>query len=873
MTDQIETTSRQMPSTKENVPRRSRLRLMFKLLLSFALFLGLTGAGAVAVVYDQYSNDLPDYQTLESYKPDITTRVLASDGRLMAEYATEKRIYVPITAIPDPVKKAFLSAEDKSFYSHSGVDFVALARAMLQNVQSIGSDSRPKGASTITQQVAKNFLLTPEPTLDRKIKEAILAFRIEQAFSKDHILELYLNEIYLGQGSYGVAAAALNYFNKGLDELTLAETAYLAALPKAPNNYNSVRFPVAAKARRDWVIGRMLEDDYVTPQQAEDAKAEPITLRKPDETQRVRYGGFFSEEVRRILQSQYGDDALYKGGLYVRTTMDPKLQEIGTRALQNGLIEYDRRHGWRGPVAELPVVNETWKDLLIAVPKPKGMPERWRMAVVLRVDPTEAKLGFEDGFGGQVPLAELTWARPVDKRGQMGATPKKPADILGVGDVILVELKEKNSAGKTYPEGTYALRQIPEVEGALVAMDPHTGRVLAMVGGFSPERSEFNRVTQAKRQPGSAFKPFVYLAALDNGYTPATVILDAPFVYSPGPGQPLWRPKNYGGEYFGPTTLRIGVEKSRNLMTVRLANAVGMETIAQVAEKFGIVERMPTVLSASLGAVETKVIDLTTAYAMLVNGGRRIHPTYIDRIQDRTGKTVFRSDNRPCSDCGGSDTAHIPTVTDDREIMTDPLSAYQMVSILQGVVQRGTGARVSAVGKTVAGKTGTSNDSLDTWFVGFSPDLVVGVFVGFDTPKTLGAREAGSTTAAPIFTAFMKEALADKPDIPFRVPPGINFVRIDRLSGHRAGPGDANAFLEAFKPGTEPSLAPMMIIDGSLPTEGLDPSLWGSDGYYNPAGSGGVIMPWTPIDGGQAPVAPFDPSGGGNAAPDAGGLY
>ncbi|MBE1236726.1 penicillin-binding protein 1A [Phaeovibrio sulfidiphilus] len=846
---------------------------MFKLFLSLALFFTVSGAGAGAVVYDRYSADLPDYQALEKYEPDITTRVLASDGRLMAEYATEKRIYVPIDAMPDRIRKAFIAAEDKNFYTHSGVDFVAMVRAMGQNVESLGSGRRPKGASTITQQVAKNFLLTPAPTLDRKIKEAILAFRIEQAFSKDYILELYLNEIFLGMRSYGVAAAALNYFNKSLDELTLGETAFLAALPKGPNNYHPERHPEAAKARRDWVLQRMQEDGYITAAEADAARAEPIVLRSRDETQSARNAGFFSEEVRRIVQARFGDDALYKGGLYVRTTMDPALQEMATRALQNGLMEYDRRHGWRGPVARLPGVDDQWAENLKAVSRPQGMPSRWRMAVVLRVDPTEVKLGFEDGYGGQIPMSEMTWARPVNERGQMGATPKKPSDILAPGDIILVEPREKDARGKALPAGTFSLRQIPAVEGALVAMDPHTGRVLAMVGGFSPERSEFNRVTQALRQPGSVFKPFVYLAALDHGYTPATLILDEPFVYKV-PGAPAWSPRNYGGQFFGPTTLRIGVEKSRNLMTVRLANAVGMDTVAEYAERFGVVEKMPRLLSAALGAVETRVIDITTAYAMLVNGGRRIHPVYIDRIQDRHGVTVFRSDTRPCDECQGTDTAHIPSIEDNREIMTDPLSAYQMVSILQGVVQRGTGARVAAVGKTVAGKTGTSNDSRDTWFVGFSPDLAVGVFVGFDTPRSLGSREAGSTVAAPIFTAFMKEALAGKPDIPFRVPPGINFVRIDRLLGYRAGPDDPNAFLEAFKPGTEPSMAQMMTpLDGSMGADGYDdPNLWSDDGYYIGRGQGDPSQPQGP----GVPGAPGGMPGYGeppSTAPVAGDVY
>ncbi|WP_041795624.1 penicillin-binding protein 1A [Pararhodospirillum photometricum] len=843
---------------------------MMRIVLTLALVSLMGGAGGVAVIANRFGGDLPDYRALANYEPAITTRVLASDGRLMAEYAIERRVYVPIQAIPQTVINAFLSAEDKNFYEHSGVDFVGLFRAVVTNVRNVGSGRRPVGASTITQQVAKNFLLSSEVSIDRKVKEAILAFRIEQAFSKDRILELYLNEIYLGQGSYGVAAAAMNYFNKGLDELTVAEAAYLAALPKAPNNYHPTRKAEAARARRNWVLERMAEDGHITKEQAEAGAAEPLVVRERDEARIVRHAEFFSEDVRRQLQARYGEEALYKGGMYVRTTLDPRLQDIATDALRNGLINYDQRHGYRGPVASLPTVNG-WKELLTAIPAPPGLPEMWRVAVVLRLDPGEARLGFTDGYGGSIPTAELAWARPL-QNGRLGAAPRKPADILKVGDVILVEALKANAKGKPYPNGTFALRQMPEVEGALVAMDPHTGRVLAMVGGFSRGRSEFNRATQAKRQPGSAFKPFVYLSALDHGYTPATIILDAPFVYDPGPGQPLWRPKNYSGQYYGPTTLRVGIEMSRNLMTVRLANAVGMDVVAQTAERFGVVETMPRVLAASLGAVETTVMNLTTAYAMLVNGGRRIEPTLIDRIQDRNGKTVYRHDQRPCDTCLASQPGAVPVIVDNREQMTDPLSAYQMVSILQGVVQRGTGSKVRAVGKTVAGKTGTSNDSLDTWFVGFSPDLVCGVFVGYDEPRSLGGHEAGSTTAAPIFTAFMKEALADKPDLPFRVPPGIKFVRIDRHTGQRAGPGSPEALLEAFKPGTEPSDA-QVVIDGSAPTPlGADPATWGAapaDGTLPPVG-GQVLAPvQAPAWEGAAPV----PSGAPETAPSAGGLY
>jgi penicillin-binding protein 1A len=838
---------------------------MIKILVSLVMVTLLGGASGATYLYDKYGDDLPDYTALANYAPAITTRVLAGDGRLMAEYAIEKRVYVPLEAIPQRVRQAFISAEDKSFYTHPGVDFVGLFRAVLTNLKNYGSGRRPVGASTITQQVAKNFLLTNEVSIERKIKEALLAFRIEEAFTKDHILELYLNEIYLGFGSYGVAAAAVNYFNKSLAELTVGEAAFLAALPKAPNNYNPIKKPEAAKARRDWVVERLLEDGNITAEEAEAAKAEPITVRERDEAQVVHNAEFFAEEVRRQLSAQYGEEALYKGGMYVRTTLDPRLQTLATKALRDGLISYDRRHGWRGPVTTIGDVMN-WQTLLPAISVPPGAPEDWRLAVVLRLDKDEVKLGMPDGYGGSIPMKRMEWARKWIEGQRIGNAPKSPKDVLEVGDVVLVEPVLKDDKGKDLPVGTYALRQMPDVEGAMVAMDPHTGRVLAMVGGFSPKRSEFNRATQAKRQPGSAFKPFVYLSALDHGFTPATIIQDAPFVYDPGPGQPLWKPKNYSGQFYGPSTLRMGIELSRNLMTVRLANAVGMDVVAEYAEKFGVVETMPRFLAASLGAVETTVMRMTTAYAMLVNGGRRIDPTLVDRIQDRAGKTIYRHDERPCDACQAVQWSGqgLPSIPDDREIMTDPLSAYQMVSILQGVVQRGTGARVQAVGKSVAGKTGTSNDSFDTWFMGFSPDLVVGVFVGFDVPKTLGSHEAGSTAAAPIFTEFMKAALADKPDIPFRAPAGIKFVRIDRMTGQRASAGSDNVILEAFKPGTEPSVnAASYVIDGSaVPL--------GDYGLYEGTGgqAGTLPMPGTGVPGQAVPRPAF-----GGGAPSAGGLY
>ena len=712
--------------------------------------------------------------------------------------------------------------------------------------------------------MAKNFLLTNEVSIERKIREAILALRIEQAFSKDRILELYLNEIYLGLRSYGVAAASLNYFNKSLDELTIGEAAYLAALPKGPNNYHPVRRYEAAVARRDWVIGRMLEDRHVSPAEADAARAELLEVRSRDETEVVE-AEHFAEEVRRELIELYGEEALYGGGLSVRTTLAPKLQSLAEDSLRAGLMAYDRRHGWRGPVERIEVAEGDWQISLDAVEQPGGTQD-WRLAVVLEVGAKSAALGFQGGEAGRIPMAEMRWAREWRENQRVGPAPKRPADVLAVGDVVLVEALTENSEGEAYEEGTYGLRQVPDVEGGLVALDPHTGRILAMSGGFSYRQSEFNRATQALRQPGSAFKPFVYLAALEQGLAPTTVILDGPFVIDQGAGLGKWKPQNYTDKFYGPTPMRIGIEKSRNLMTVRLAQTIGMETVVDYARRFGVADDMAPLLSMSLGAAETTLLRMTAAYAMLVNGGRRITPTLIDRIQDRLGKTVFRHDERDCAGCRverfGS--AQAPLLPDERETVADPRHVYQIVSMLQGVVERGTATRLKAVGKPLGGKTGTTNDSFDSWFVGFSPDLAVGVFVGFDEPRTLGPKETGSSVAAPIFRDFMKVALAEAPATPFRVPPGISLVRINIESGQPTRAGDPKAILEAFLPGTEPTGQPMPIIGGFQAfgsdayglqqggTLGVNNSL-GNGGIGGGLGAGGL--------GGQAPAPPADADG------------
>jgi penicillin-binding protein 1A len=825
-----------------------RFFLRFTLITMSLLVVAAAGVGGGTLwVLHKFGRDLPDYRQLATYDPQVMTRVHAGDGRLLAEFAIEKRAFVPIEAMPKRIIDAFLSAEDKSFYLHSGIDFTGVARAVVTNLQNIATGRRLVGASTITQQVAKNFLLTNEVSFDRKIKEAILAIRIERAFTKDRILELYLNEIYLGYGSYGVAAAALNYFNKSLNELSVAEAAYLAALPKAPNNYNPVSKHAAAKGRRNWVIGRMLEDGRISPVDAQTASEQPLLVASREETEFVQ-ADYFTEEVRRELVARFGEDQLYQGGLSVRTTLDPKLQGIARDVLRRGLEAYDRRHGYRGVVTTAPAGQRLdtpldWRTFLGTISRPKGAGEK-QLAVVIGIDDAKgyASVGVEDGKLGIIPLEELTWARAaLDEHLKRGPQIKKPSDVLTAGDVVLVEPARPDPKAKDKkPQGNiYSLQQIPAINGGIIAMDPHTGRVLAMVGGYSFESSQFNRATQATRQPGSAFKPFVYLAGLDMGLTPSTRILDAPFVIDQGPGLPKWRPANYSNKFYGASTMRLGIEKSRNLMTVRLAQTIGMDRVAEYAERFGIVDGLPQTLAMSLGAGETTLVRLTTAYAMLVNGGKKITPTLIDRVQDRLGRSVYRHDGRACNDCR-ADAWHnqrVPEIPDNRPQITDPASAFQVVSMLRGVVERGTGRRISEVDKPLAGKTGTTNQERDTWFIGFSPDLAVGVFVGFDNPAPLGRHETGSSVSAPVFRDFMKAALADQPAIPFRTPPGIRLVRVNLRTGLPISAGEGNVILEAFKEGTTPS-ADAGVIEGQGWTDG---TTYGSDLSVAPSsGTGGL---------------------------------
>ena len=781
------------------------------------VLVALAGGVFAGLTIWYFGRDLPDYQALAYYQPPITTRVQAGDGRLLAEYATERRVFVPIAAIPKRVIRAFISAEDKNFYSHHGVDPMSILRAAVTDIGRWRSNRRPIGASTITQQVAKNMLLSNELSISRKIKEILLATRIDEALPKDRILELYLNEIYLGSGAYGVAAAAMTYFDKSLDQLSLGEAAFLGGLPKAPNNYNPVRFPQAAKARRDWVLDRMAEDGYASPAEVAAARAEPLVTHHREEAETVN-APYFAEEVRRELLARYGEKMLYEGGLSVRTSLDPAMQAAADKTLRDGLIAYDRGHGgWRGAVGHIDP-GAGWPHRLAEQPLPAGADAvGWRLAVVLHTESDGARIGLKGGETGRIPFAEMRWARPLRANGTRGPAPRRAADVVKPGDLVLVERlaahtgKQEARHGRApapavVPADLFNLCQIPDVSGALVAIDPHTGRVLAMTGGFSYELSQFDRATQAKRQEGSSIKPFVYLTALEHGFTPSTLILDAPIALSQGPGLPLWRPHNYEDRYLGPTTMLVGLEHSINVMAARTAAIIGLDAFGNTVEKFGIMDHMPHEYSMSLGAGETTPMRLTAAYAMLVNGGKRITPSLIDRVQDRNGKTIYRADNRPCEGCRDVEWQHqkVPVIPDTREQIADPASAFQVVQMMEGVVQRGTGRAVAAVGRPIAGKTGTSSDWADAWFEGFTPDLAAGVFVGYDERVSLGSGEQAAVVAAPIFRDFMIAALRDRPATEFRIPPGVQLYRVSPTTGLPPGRGGP-AIWQAFKTGTNPT--------------------------------------------------------------------
>ncbi|MHB2265499.1 penicillin-binding protein 1A [Aliihoeflea sp. PC F10.4] len=803
------------------------------------VMLALVVAVGVAAYIGTVSRDLPDYEVLARYEPPVTTRVHASDGALMAEFAREQRLYLPIQAIPDRVKAAFLSAEDKNFYQHPGIDVVGIVRALVTNVRT-GS---MQGGSTITQQVAKNFLLDSEQTYERKVREMILSFRIEQAYSKDRILELYLNEIYFGfvfpgRGAYGIAAAALVYFDKAVNELTVSEMAYLAALPRGPSNYHPFRHTQRALDRRNWVIDQMVANGFVEPEEGARAKAEDLGVNARRGGTYMMAGEYFTEDVRREMIARYGEDALYAGGLSVRTTLDPQTQLLARKSLQHGLIRYDTLRGFRGPVEEIEL-GDDWGAALGQVRALSDVPE-WRLAVVLETSGSDVSVGLqparqasgelvEDRETATLSVSDMEWAlrhTVNDQRVRAGSI----GEVLQAGDVVYVEEK---------PDGGWMLRQVPQVSGGMVAMDPQTGRVLAMVGGFSFAQSEFNRATQAMRQPGSSFKPILYAAALDNGYTPASVVDDAPI--SIRVGNDVWEPRNYGGDFAGPSTLRMGIERSRNLMTVRLANDMGMDIVAEYAERFGVYDKMLPVLAMSLGSGETTVMRMVSAYAVMANGGRYIQPSLVDRIQDRYGKTVFKHDQRVCHGCNAAtwESQSEPELIDERDQVLDPMTAYQITSMMEGVVQRGTATTLAELGHPIAGKTGTTNDARDVWFVGYTPDLVVGLYVGYDQPRSLGSGATGGGLAAPIFKEFMAEALKDKTPVAFRVPEGMQQIAINRQTGMRARQGEGGTIMEAFKPGTGPADSYWVIgMDGATAERAREISPQASEALISGSGGG-----------------------------------
>ena len=752
------------------------MKVYFKKSLKLLIAIFVLGLLFIFSTLWYFSSDLPDYKILSSYKPPVSSRVHSGEGQLIAEYALQKRLFIPYDSIPKKVIYSFLSAEDKNFFTHPGIDAKSITRAIIKNLKNIYSEKRLEGASTITQQVAKNFLLSSEVSLKRKIKEAILAFRIERAYSKERIMELYLNQIYLGEGTYGIAAASLEYFDKAVNDLNYVESALLAALPRAPSKYNPYKSPERAKKRRNIVLKNLYENSYINKTQYDNLKEKEIRTKKR-KIKLIEEANFYSEEVRRIVSDTYGYDSLYKGGLSIRTPLNSNYQIEALKALRKGLEAYDKRHGWRGPITNL--AKEEWKKNIHQFIPEKSLD--WKLAKVVEVDKLITKIEIENEEIGFIDFKNIAWTRK-----------KSFEDLLIPNDIIYVKKIKKNK---------WNLKQLPKVNGAIIVMDPHTGRVLAMVGGFSYKLSEFNRVTQAKRQPGSAFKPFVYAAALENGFTPSTLVLDAPFVIDQGVGLKTWKPENYGKKFYGPSTLRTGIEKSRNLMTVRVAQGVGFEKISRITNRLGIYNDVPELLSVSLGSAETTLVQLTNAYCTFVNGGKKVTPIFIDRIQDRRGKTIFNADKRKCLGCEEISylNEEIPIIQDDREQIISPATAYQITSMLEGVVKRGTGRNLRDLKLTLAGKTGTTNKNMDAWFLGFTSKIVIGVYVGFDEPESLGRYETGAKAALPIFKNFIKNVVKKKEALPFKIPKDINLVMVDAETGLRPNINTKKIIYESFK--------------------------------------------------------------------------
>ncbi len=780
-------------------------------------------AGVAAILYT-YSRDLPNHEQLAQYTPPTISRIYSVEGRIIDEFAQERRIYSPIDEVPDLVKQAFISAEDKNFYTHDGFDARGIAAAVVEAVETRGE--RVRGASTIPQQVVKNFLLSSDRSAERKLKELILAIRLDRTLTKDKILELYLNEIFLGQNSYGVAAAAQTYFNKTLSELTLEEAAYLAALPQRPANLHPVRDMEAAVGRRNYVLRQMQENGYIDEGTLETALAAPLRSVQNGDFEGFRQQlpprDYFTDEIRRQLSANFGEGEFLGGGMTVRATYDPELQAEATAALRDALEDYDRNQGtWRGTGVVLPPGSldseAAWREALAAAEVPRDV-EGWSPAVVLELTDNAARIGIEgqrlDDDGDWIRSEDLNWIRGADS----------PSDILEEGEVIHVA--RAGGEADTEDDPRWTLRQIPEVQGAFMAMDVQSGRVLAMQGGFSYQASSFNRATQAQRQPGSAFKPFVYAAALDSGFTPASIVLDAPIELETAQG--IWRPQNASNQFYGPQPLRTGIEMSRNLMTVRLAQEVTMDTVAGYAERFGVYDRMGRFLANALGSEETTLYKMVAAYAMFANGGRRVEPTLVDRVQDRWGTTIYRHDDRQCPDCtlAALPQGEAPTLVASRRQVMDPVTAYQITSMLEGVVVRGTASGTVDLPVPAGGKTGTTNDARDVWFVGFTSNIAAGCYIGFDEPRSLGPRAFGGTLCAPVFQEFMERAVAKYGGGPFEVPPGGQFIKIDRHTGARLPDSayGANVVAEYFRAGEEPVFGVMydggFALGSDLPMSG-----------------------------------------------------
>ena len=749
---------------------------LIKKILILLITVGLGLFVSIIVILWTYSNKLPDYKFLKNYKPSVSSKLYSGGGELVSDFSSEKRIFVPYNAIPKKVIHAFLSAEDKNFFSHPGVDAKGIIRAVLRNISNIIYEKRLEGASTITQQVAKNFLLSNEVSLNRKIKEAILAFRIERALSKERILELYLNQIYLGQGAYGIASASLEYFDKPISKLDYAEASLLAALPKAPSKYNPFKNIDLAKYRRDLVIRNLYDNSYIGYKKYKKLLNTKIILKKRKKIY-LEDARYYVEDVRKFIVEKYGFDKVYKQGFNIKTPINLEIQTIATQSLRDGLIQYDKRKGWRGPLLNKKDTNN-WNNDLKKYHLEKSI--GWNLAIIKKINKFFVEIETDQKIAGKIEYQNVSW------------TKKELDKLFKVGDVVYVNKIKDN---------IFSLKQLPKANGGIVVMDPFTGRVIAMSGGFSFKRSEFNRATQASRQPGSAFKPFIYALALENNFTPSTLILDAPIVLDQGEDLKMWKPENYGKKFYGPSTLRTGLEKSRNLMTVRIALELGLKKITTFSKQLKIYENPEELMSISLGSAETTLLKLTTAYCSFINGGKLIEPIFVDRIQDSEGNTIYNSEKRVCKKCNEISFLgeEIPKITDNFPQIFSAETAYQVTSMLEGAVQRGTGRKLKDLNLDLAGKTGTTNENTDAWFVGFTSNLVVGVYVGFDEPKSLGRYETGSKTALPIFKAFIKNAVKKKDARPFKVAKNIKMIVIDLITGKKANFGSKKTIIEVFK--------------------------------------------------------------------------